>query len=504
MEKFALISVYDKSGIVDFARELISLGYNILATGNTAKLIRENGLSCTDVEKLTGFPEVFHGRVKTLHPKIFGGILYRRDSDEDRKDTAELEIPNIEIVCVNLYPFEQVAEKHPENLALLIENIDIGGPSLIRAAAKNYNSVSIVTHPSQYNVVLNELKIGEVSLSTRKKLALDAFNKTAAYDIFIGKVLAPLLEKEDEYLRTFARRESVLRYGENPHQSAVVYGNFSEYFKVIHGKELSYNNILDICSAAELTAEFNEPFCGIIKHNSPCGAAVASDIGEAYQKALKGDPVSAFGGIVSFNRPVDLELAELLNEIFLEVIIAPEFEESALPVLKKKKDRRLIRQLKFPEVNTQIKTIPGGYLTQSNDTGFDELSKLDVKTVLTPDESIIKDMEFAWKIVKHVRSNAIVFAKSGMTIGIGGGQVSRIDSVKIAKMKAIDRVLDTTNAVCASDAFFPFPDAVELCKEYGIKAIIQPGGSIRDDEVIKKANELGLMMVFTGKRHFKH
>ncbi|WP_337865297.1 bifunctional phosphoribosylaminoimidazolecarboxamide formyltransferase/IMP cyclohydrolase [Ignavibacterium sp.] len=505
MEKFALISVSDKTGIVEFAKSLLKFDYEILATGNTAKLLSQNKIPVKEVSDLTGFPEIFEGRVKTLHPKIFGGILFRRDNYEDKIQAKENHIPPIDIVCVNLYPFVQTIHKANVRIDDVIENIDIGGPSLVRAAAKNYKYVSIITNPTQYDSFLQELEAGKISDSTREKLAVAAFSYTSNYDTHIANYLEKRFGLEKSYIRINEKLTKKLRYGENPHQSANIFGDFEEYFEVFHGKEISYNNILDLIAGVELCEELGENACTIIKHNNPAGAAVGISPLDAYLKALKCDPVSAFGGIVTFNHKVDLKTAEKLNEIFLEIVCAPSFSEEAIQILKKKKDRRLVRKLKsITEEGLSIRTIPGGLLVQNKDLITFDKENLKVVTNRKPTEKELEDLTFAWIVAKHTKSNAIVFAKDKTTLGVGAGQMSRLDSSKIAYMKAKEHGLDLTDSVAASDAFFPFADGLLEIIKCGATAVIQPGGSVRDQEVIDAANQNNITMIFTGIRHFKH
>lgn len=505
LTKSALISVFDKTGIVEFARTLIKHDYNIIATGNTAKLLSENGIDLQEVKDLTGFPEIFEGRVKTLHPRISGGILMRRDNPVDLKEAEANEIFPIDIVCVNLYPFKEVAKNPDATLEMVIENIDIGGPSLLRAAAKNYKFVSAITNPNQYQSFTDELSSGSISLDTRKRLSIEAFSVTADYDIHIANVLEQKLEAPQDYFRASYKKSKNLRYGENPHQQASVFGNFFDYFESLHGKELSYNNILDLVSAVELAEDLGKSACAIIKHNNPAGAAIGVEGYDAYIKALKCDPVSAFGGIVAFNSAVDVKLAEKLNEIFLEVICAPDFTEEAIEILKKKKDRRIVKQLKsVSEEMFYFKSIPGGVISQNYDHQGLINEQLNFVTEKKPTTEELEDLKFAWKIAKHTKSNAIVFIKDKATLGVGAGQMSRIDSVKIAKLKAAEHNLDLNGSVAASDAFFPFADGLVEIVKCGAVAVIQPGGSVRDKEVIDAANQNKISMVFTGIRHFKH
>ena len=505
MQKLALISVSDKTKLIDLAKGLIQNNYKILATGNTAKTIKEAGLDVTEISEITGFPEIMDGRVKTLHPKIFGGILLRRDNEKDSREANENYIEPIDIVCVNLYPFIKVTSKTDVNLTSAIQNIDIGGPSLVRAAAKNYKFVSVLTSPEQYEEFLDELSNGHVSEETRKKLAVAAFAHTSEYDTFIANYFESEFDLEANNIRINLPLEQNLRYGENPHQSAGIYGNFSEYFELQHGKELSYNNIFDLISAVELVEDLGDNSCTIIKHSNPAGAATGNDLFHAYEKALKCDPVSAFGGIVAFTGTVDDSLAEKLNEIFLEVISAPGYTANALNILRKKKNRRVLKQLKSIRVEKKfIKSIPGGIAVQDWDS-IDLLpEKLTIPTDKRPGENELEDLYFAWKIAKHTKSNAIVFAKDKTTLGVGAGQMSRVDSVRLAAMKAKEHKLDLNGSVAASDAFFPFADGLLEIVNHGATSVIQPGGSVRDKEVIDAANENNISMVFTGMRHFKH
>lgn len=505
MKKSALISVSDKTNIIELAKELSSLGYRLLATGNTAKLLASNQLDVTEISNYTGSPEIFEGRVKTLHPKIFGGILFRRDNPADISQAEENNIEPIDIICVNLYPFVKTAEDPSSTLEQIIENIDIGGPSLIRASAKNYKFVSILTNPAQYDSFIGELKNGKVSEETRKQLALSAFSHTANYDAYIANFLEKKFEAEPSHFRINYKKERKLRYGENPHQSAALYGDFHSYFDVFHGKELSYNNILDLISSIELAAELGENSCTIIKHNNPAGAAAGIDAYDAYIKALKCDPVSAFGGIVAFTSRVEAKLAGKLNEIFLEVICAPEYTEDAIKILSKKKDRRLLKQLKKIDLSgCNFRNVPGGVIVQDTDSITLNESELKFVTNKKPSDKELEDLIFAWKVAKHTKSNAIVYAKDKCTLGVGAGQMSRIDSAKIAHMKAEEHKLDLNGSVAASDAFFPFADGLIEIIKYGAAAVIQPGGSVRDNEVIDAANQHNISMVFTGIRHFKH
>ncbi len=505
MKKFALISVSDKTGIAEFAKNLVELNYSILATGNTAKLIKENGVECTEISDVTNFPEVFNGRVKTLHPLIFGGILFRRDHQNDIDEAGSNKINPIDIVCVNLYPFPKVVNNAEIELQTKIENIDIGGPSLIRAAAKNYKYVSVLTNPNQYDNFIEDLKNDKLSVETRTKLASEAFAHTSFYDTIIADFFETQFELPKDHFRANLPKTKELRYGENPHQKAYIYGDFEKHYEVLHGKELSYNNIIDLHAAVELVKELDEYSCAIIKHTNPCGAATSQSVLSAYEKALSCDPTSSFGGIVAFNNKVDKEIAEKLNEIFLEIITAPDFDDDAMEILQKKKNRRLV---KFNRNDGSdkfiIKNIPGGLIIQDKDNSTLADSELKLVTERNYSEEEFKDLKFAWIICKHVKSNAIVYVKDQKAIGVGAGQMSRIDSSKIAAIKAKEFGHDLNGAVAASDAFFPFPDGVIEITSHGITSIVQPGGSVRDDEVIKTANEKNISMVFTGIRNFKH
>ena len=507
MKKLALLSVSDKSEIIKFANGLVKNDYQIIATGNTAKVLAENNIDVTEISSITGFPEIFDGRVKTLHPKIFGGILFRRDNAHDKKQAAENNIEAIDIVCVNLYPFVKTVSNPNSSLDDIIENIDIGGPSLVRASAKNYKSVSILTDPDQYDLFLEELNLndGKISDRTRKQLAVAAFSHTANYDTHIANYLENKFEISPTYFRVNEKISQSLRYGENPHQNAGIFGNFENYFSVFHGKEISYNNILDLIAAVELCEDLGETCCTIIKHNNPAGAAIGKNPFEAYIRALKCDPVSSFGGIVAFNKQVDIETAVELNKIFLEIICAPSFSDGALEILKKKKDRRLVIQKKSVLTEGKIyRSIPGGILAQDSDSISLKEDELKTVTEKQPSKQELEDLKFAWKIAKHTKSNAIVYVKDKATLGVGAGQMSRIDSAKIAVMKAKEHGLDLRGSVAASDAFFPFADGLLEIIKCGAVSVIQPGGSVRDQEVIDAANQNKISMVFTGIRHFKH
>jgi phosphoribosylaminoimidazolecarboxamide formyltransferase/IMP cyclohydrolase len=515
MKKRALISVSDKRGIVDFARSLIELGYEIISSSGTARVLKENGIPVLEVSQITGFPEIMGGRVKTLHPKIHGGLLAVRDNPEYMRQLEEQGIQPIDIVAINLYPFEETV-KRGADLDEIIENIDIGGPAMVRASAKNHKFVTIIVDPDDYDFVVHELKEkGDTTLETRRKLALKAFRHTAFYDSVISAVLNEKFDINDKFpeeLSIPVRKKTSLRYGENPHQEASLYVSPVEYTglsiaesEVLHGKEMSYNNFLDVEAAVNLVKEFEETACVIVKHNNPCGVAVREKQIDAYKEALSRDPKSAFGGIVAFNKPVNLETAQVLTEIFLEVVIAPDFEEDALSFLKeKKKNLRLVKIKNFNKkpVGLEYRRISGGLLIQDRDMGL--YKEWNVVTKREPTQEEIEDLLFAWKVVKHVKSNSVVIAKDKASVGIGPGQTSRVDSLETAVKKAKEFGFSTEGAVLASEAFFPFRDSVDEAAKHGIKAIIQPGGSIRDPEVIEAADEHGIAMVFTGMRHFKH
>jgi phosphoribosylaminoimidazolecarboxamide formyltransferase/IMP cyclohydrolase len=512
----AILSVTDKTGLVEFARKLAALGIEVVSTGGTAKLLRQSGIRVQDVSELTGFPEMLDGRVKTLHPKVHGGILHRRANPAHRAAVAEHGIEPIDMVVVNLYAFEKAAAKPGVHLEELIENIDIGGPSMIRSAAKNFWDVAVVTSPADYDAIAAELESsgGELSIATRWRLAQKAFATTAAYDSAIASTLeridvkGPLAVRAEsgfpQVLRLSFDKVMDLRYGENPHQKAAMYSDRSGEGVAngtqIQGKELSYNNIVDLQAAWDLAQEFEEPVCAIIKHTNPCGAATGKTLIEAYKKALECDPVSAFGGVIGVNRVIDKEAAEEMAKLFLEVIAAPGFDEDAKTRFATKKNLRLLEIKNAPQ-EWVLKNVSGGILLQ--DVDVRPLQEADLKVVTkrppTPEEK--RALLFAWKVCKHVKSNAIVYARDGQTVGVGAGQMSRVDSCRIGAMKA---VLPLKGTVAASDAFFPFPDGVEEIAKAGATAIIQPGGSVRDQDVIAAADRLGLAMIVTGVRHFRH
>jgi phosphoribosylaminoimidazolecarboxamide formyltransferase / IMP cyclohydrolase len=517
----ALISVFDKTGVLEFARRLLALKIEILSTGGTAKLLRDSGVAVKDVSEFTGWPEMLGGRVKTLHPKVHGGLLFRRNLAEDQKQAKQHGIAPIDLVVVNLYPFEATAAKAGLTAEELIENIDIGGPTMLRSAAKNWESVTVVSDPADYGRVASELEAKrETSLPTRLELARKVFATTSRYDGMITTELerisaagnVALIAKETLPQRFNIALEKLqpLRYGENPHQAAALYVPARKTTsglaaaRQLQGKELSYNNLVDLESARSLAAEFQNPAAVIIKHNNPCGTAEQNTLRDAYLKALACDPVSAFGGVLAFNREVDAETAEEVGKLFVECIAAPGFAARAKESLAAKKNLRLLELPPGglePERELQLKRVLGGMLIQQSDLAELNSAELKVVTKRAPTDVELSTMKFAWKVAKHVKSNAIVFAKDGATVGVGAGQMSRVDSVRIAVMKARSSL---QGSVVASDAFFPFPDGVEEAGKAGAVAVIQPGGSVRDNEVIVAADRLGMAMVFTGMRHFLH
>ncbi|UXY15107.1 bifunctional phosphoribosylaminoimidazolecarboxamide formyltransferase/IMP cyclohydrolase [Chitiniphilus purpureus] len=514
----ALISVSDKTGVLDFARALAAQGVEILSTGGTAKLLAENGVAVVEVGEYTGFPEMLDGRVKTLHPKIHGGILGRRDLDAHVGTMKEHGIGNIDLVCVNLYPFEATIAKPDCSFEDAIENIDIGGPAMVRSAAKNHAHVAIVTDAADYAGLIDEMQAngGVLSLATRIELAKKAFSHTAAYDGAISNYLTALTAEGGkaaypQRLNLQFEKVQDMRYGENPHQSAAFYrdlhpapGSLANY-RQHQGKELSYNNIADADAAWEAVKQFEQPACVIVKHANPCGVAVAADSYSAYQLAFATDTTSAFGGIIAFNKPIDVDTVEAVSKQFMEVLIAPGYTEAALALLAKKVNVRVLEvAIETGENKFDLKRVGGGLLVQTPDTHTLTLADLKIVTQIQPTESQLKDLLFAWNVAKFVKSNAIVFAGRGQTLGIGAGQMSRVDSTKIAAIKARNAGLDLRGSAAASDAFFPFRDGVDVIAENGVSAIIQPGGSVRDDEVIAAADEHGIAMVFTGVRHFRH
>ena len=525
--KRALLSVSDKTGIVEFAKALHDAGVELLSTGGTAKLLAEQGLPVIEVSNYTGHPEIMDGRVKTLHPKIHGGILARRGTDE--AVMAENNIGPIDLVAVNLYPFAATVAKEDCTLEDAIENIDIGGPTMVRAAAKNHKDVTIVVNAGDYARVLSEMEsnAGSLTYNTRFDLAIKAFEHTAEYDGMIANYFGARLESTDcaedcghdhsEFPRTYnvqMTKKQDLRYGENSHQSAAFYveNNVQEASVAtatqLNGKELSFNNIADTDAALECVKEFVEPACVIVKHANPCGVALGENILEAYDRAFKTDPTSAFGGIIAFNRELDATTAQaIIERQFVEVIIAPSVSDQAAEIVATKKNVRLLACGDWQGQLTDgydFKRVNGGLLVQERDFGMVDMEDLQVVTKVQPTEAQLRDLMFCWKVAKYVKSNAIVYCKDSMTIGVGAGQMSRVYSAKIAGIKAADEGLEVAGSVMASDAFFPFRDGIDAAAEAGIKAVIQPGGSMRDDEVIAAADEHGIAMVFTGMRHFRH
>jgi len=506
----ALLSVTDKTGLAAFAQTLLELGVELISTGGTARLLREAGLAVRDVAQVTGFPELLGGRVKTMHPHITGGILAVRSNPEHMQALADHGIGPIDLVVVNLYAFEAAAARPGASQEEIIENIDIGGPALIRSAAKNFADVAVVIDPQDYSAVAVELLAtrGALSEETRRRLALKAFAATSAYDREIWSTLARRSgaansEPLPETLDIRARRRMTLRYGENPHQAAALYAAGEEGIagaRQLQGKELSYNNLVDLDAAWQLIQEFEQPAAAIIKHTNPCGCAEQETLAAAYRMALECDPVSAFGGVLACNRTLDEETAAAVAELFVEAIAAPGYSPEALERFRRKKNLRLV-QASGSAAGMVVRNISGGYLAQTEDRPHTDRSKREAVTLRAPTRSETAALEFAWKVVKHVKSNAIVYAAKGRTVGVGAGQMSRVDSVRLGASKA---VLPLAGSVVASDAFFPFPDGVEELARHGATAVIQPGGSMRDQEVIAAADRLGLAMVFTGIRHFRH
>ncbi|WP_076792251.1 bifunctional phosphoribosylaminoimidazolecarboxamide formyltransferase/IMP cyclohydrolase [Chlorobium sp. KB01] len=519
--KRALVSVSDKTGIVDFCRELSLLGVEIFSTGGTLKSLQDAGVSAASISNITGFPEIMDGRVKTLHPKIHGGLLAVRENTDHVKQAVENGIGFIDLVVVNLYPFEATIAKPDVTFEDAIENIDIGGPSMLRSAAKNNESVTVITDSADYALVLKEMKEnnGATRRATRLRLATKVFTETSRYDGAIAAYLVKASASEQSAaassMTVKLERELDMRYGENPHQSAGFYKltdsdgsrSFGDFFEKLHGKELSYNNMLDIAAATGVIEEFRgeDPSVVIVKHTNPCGVAQAPTLAEAYRRAFSTDTQAPFGGIIAFNRPLDMEAAVAVNEIFTEILIAPAFEEGVLELLMKKKDRRLVLQKKaLPKGGWEFKSTPFGMLVQERDSKIVAREDLTVVTKRQPTEEELSDLMFAWKICKHIKSNTILYVKNRQTYGVGAGQMSRVDSSKIARWKASEVNLDLKGSVVASDAFFPFADGLLAAAEAGVTAVIQPGGSIRDNEVIEAADANNLAMVFTGMRHFKH
>ena len=509
--KTALISVSDKSGVVELAKSLVEMSVIIYSTGGTYKLLSENGINVRSVSEITNFPEIMDGRVKTLHPKIHGGLLADLGNPSHIQQMKENQIASIDLVVVNLYPFEETLAKNAPHEEM-IENIDIGGPSMLRAAAKNYKWTAVLTSPEQYSFVIDEMQknSGTLSIETRQKLSGEVFNHTSYYDSIIAgyfndynKVEAPTVTGVGFKLT------QELRYGENPHQKAALYGNFNSYFDKFHGKELSYNNIIDINAAAQIILEFEatESAVVIVKHTNPCGVGLGSNLSEAYHKAFATDNVSPFGGIIAFNDTVDLETAQTVNDIFTEVLIAPNFSDEAIELLTKKKNRRLIKadySVLKAAIKYDIKSVTGGFLMQEADKLLVDKEIMKLVTKREPSQDEMKALMFGWKVCKHVKSNSIVYTSFDRTLGIGAGQMSRVDSSRIAVEKAKLMGIDLKGSVVASDAFFPFADGLLEAVNAGASAVIQPGGSVRDEEVIQAADENNIAMIFTGMRHFRH
>jgi phosphoribosylaminoimidazolecarboxamide formyltransferase/IMP cyclohydrolase len=505
----ALISVSDKHKAVELAKGLTELGWEVISTGGTGKLLEANGVTVTPIEKVTEFPEILDGRVKTLNPRIFAGILFLRANREHAEVMESLSLEAIDLVACNVYPFEDVACQGGVDECELLENIDIGGPSLIRSGAKNYRDVLILVDPADYDPVLEKLRVdGEVDLETRRKLALKALSRTASYDSFIYNELHRFFTGDpfpEELFLSF-HKERGLRYGENPHQDASLYrrirhGGFSDWIETLWGKELSYNNIVDVEASLSLLAEFDEPTCVIVKHTNPCGVASRDDLHAAYERALACDPVSAFGGIACLNGPVDERLARTMNETFLEVVVAPGFSEGALEILKEKKQRRLLRWKNWEEGDIHLKLIGGDLLVQTSDRKIIDEDRLDVKAGGPLSDEDKEEILFGFKVVKHVKSNSVVVTRNRSTLGIGAGQMNRVQSTYLALKQAGE---DAKGSVISSDAFFPFRDSVDDAARAGVRIIVEPGGSVRDEEVIEACREHGITLVFTNLRHFRH
>lgn len=507
----ALVSVSDKRGVVEFATALVEMGWEIISTSGTLAALRASGLKVTNISDVTGFPEICEGRVKTLHPKVHGGLLARRDKEEHMAALAENGIETIDMVCVNLYPFEATIAKEGVTMEEAVENIDIGGPSMLRSAAKNFASVSVVCDPNDYELVLGEIReSGNTKPETRLMLSAKAYTHTALYDSHIATYMRKAAGLDEKLFLSFDAVQS-LRYGENPHQQASFYRAGEEvsysvaFAKQLGGKELSYNNIQDANAALQIVREFSEPFCVGLKHMNPCGAGVGKDIAEAWKRAYEADKVSIYGGIVAMNRPLTKEVAEMMKPIFLEIVMAPKFEPEALEVFASKKNLRLL-EVKMDGVKAPQKQyvgVTGGLLVQDADMQCLDVTAEMCVTERKPSAGELQDMNFGWKVVKHVKSNAIVVVKDGMTLGVGAGQMNRVGSAEIALNEAKAAGV-TEGLVLASDGFLPFDDTVELASKYGVAAIVQPGGSIRDEDAIRKANEKGIAMLLTGMRHFKH
>ena len=511
MAKRALVSVSDKSGLVDFVKGLQTAGWEIIATGGTQKLLENSGVKTIGISDVTGFPEICDGRVKTLHPKVHGGLLARRDEPSHLQALEENGISFIDLVCVNLYPFRETIAKEGVSMADAIENIDIGGPSMLRSAAKNYNDVTVVCDPADYDTILAEINAsGNTSVETRLQLSAKAYTHTAQYDACIATYMREKAGLNEKLFLEFDLKQG-LRYGENPHQSAKFYASTKAIpfslasGKQLQGKEMSYNNIQDANAALNIARDFDEPFCVALKHMNPCGAAVAATIEEAWQKAYEADTVSIYGGIVICNRTITKEIALGMKPIFLEIVIAPDFTDEAMEIFATKKNLRVIQVDMTPssEAIDQYVSVNGGLLVQHLDTQIETITADMCATKVQPDAATLADMQFGWNIVKHVKSNAIVVVKNGQTLGVGAGQMNRVGSAEIA-MKQAHAAGVTEGLVLASDGFLPFDDTVALAAQYGVTAIVQPGGSIRDNDCVVKADELGLCMLMTGTRHFKH
>ena len=511
MAKRALVSVSDKSGLVDFVKGLQAAGWEIIATGGTQKLLENSGVKTISISDVTGFPEICDGRVKTLHPKVHGGLLARRDEPSHLQALEENGISFIDLVCVNLYPFRETIAKEGVSMADAIENIDIGGPSMLRSAAKNYNDVTVVCDPADYDTILAEINAtGNTTVETRLQLSAKAYTHTAQYDACIATYMREKAGLNEKLFLEFDLKQG-LRYGENPHQSAKFYASTKAIpfslatGKQLQGKEMSYNNIQDANAALNIARDFDEPFCVALKHMNPCGAAVAETIEEAWQKAYEADTVSIYGGIVICNRTITKEIALGMKPIFLEIVIAPDFTDEAMEIFATKKNLRVIQvdMTKTNEAIDQYVSVNGGLLVQHLDTQIETITPEMCATKVQADAATLADMQFGWNIVKHVKSNAIVVVKNGQTLGVGAGQMNRVGSAEIA-MKQAHAAGVTEGLILASDGFLPFDDTVALAAQYGVTAIVQPGGSIRDNDCVVKADELGICMLMTGTRHFKH
>lgn len=501
MKKRALVSVSNKEGIVDFVKELQALDIEVISTGGTKKILQEHGLQVIGISEVTGFPEIMDGRVKTLHPAIHGGLLAVRDNESHMEQIEELSIQPIDFVIVNLYPFKETISKEGVQFAEAIENIDIGGPTMIRSAAKNHHFVTVVVDPADYAIVLSELKLdGQVKAETKRYLAAKVFRHTAAYDALVAKYLTKQTgeERVESLTMTFEKGQD-LRYGENPHQKAAFYGTLP--YNQLHGKALSYNNIRDADAAIQVVREFNVPAVVAVKHMNPCGVGIGDHIEQAYVRAYQADPTSIFGGIIASNQEIDQATALRMHDIFLEVIIAPSFTNEALEILQQKKNLRLLVLDITTLAREQLISVQGGVLVQDEDIASLNDANITIPTKRQPTDKEWENLRLAWQVVKHVKSNAIVLAKDGMTVGIGAGQMNRVGAAKIGITQAGEKA---RGGALASDAFFPMSDTVEVAAEAGITAIIQPGGSVKDEDSIKKADEYGIAMVFTGVRHFKH